>query len=73
VTAFSVLLVAIFHASFDASISQLARDIVPASNTTRFLVFSAVIALAATIVIIATKGQLGRAKPATASEAVPRG
>jgi hypothetical protein len=28
VTAFSVLLVAIFHASFDASISQLSRDIV---------------------------------------------
>jgi membrane protease YdiL (CAAX protease family) len=73
VTAFSVLLVAIFHASFDASISQLSRDIVPASNTTRFLVFSGVIVLAATIVIIATKGQLGRAKAATASESGPRG
>jgi uncharacterized protein len=73
VTAFSVLLVAIFHGSFDASISQLSRDIVPASNTTRFLVFSGVIVLAATIVIIATKGQLGRAKAATASESGPRG
>jgi hypothetical protein len=66
-TAFSVLLVAIFHASFDASINQLSRDIVPASNTARFLIFSAVIVLAATIMIIATKGQLGRAKAATAA------
>ena len=32
VTAFSVLLVAIFHASFDASINQLSHDIVPGSN-----------------------------------------
>jgi hypothetical protein len=64
VTAFSVLLVAIFHASFDGSIKQLSYDIVPASNTARFLIFSAVIVLAATTVIIATKGQLGRAKEA---------
>jgi membrane protease YdiL (CAAX protease family) len=62
VTGDSVLMVAIFHASFDASINQLARDIIPASNTTRFLIFSAVIVVAATIVIIVTKGQLGRAK-----------
>jgi uncharacterized protein len=59
-TGFSVLLVAIFHASFDASVSQLSRDVVPASNTTRFLIFSAVIVLFGTAVIIATKGQLGR-------------
>ncbi len=45
VTAYSVLLVAIFHASFDAAISQLSRDVVPASNTARFLIFSGVIAL----------------------------
>ena len=66
-TASSVLLVTIFHASFDASISQLSRDVVPASNAARFLIFSAVIVLAATIVIIATRGQLGRAKAATAA------
>jgi hypothetical protein len=42
-TGSSVLLVAIFHASFDASISQLSRDVLPASNTARFLIFSAVI------------------------------
>ena len=59
-----MLLVAIFHASFDASISQFSRDVVPASNTVRFLIFSAVILLAAHAVIIATKGQLGRAKEA---------
>ena len=65
-TGFSVLLVAIFHASFDASISQLSRDVVPASNTVRFLIFSAVIVLFATAVIIATKGQLGRRAAAPA-------
>ena len=58
VTASSVLLLAIFHASFDASISQLS-DIVRASNTARFVIFSAVIVLAATTVIIATQGWLG--------------
>ena len=72
VTASSVLLVAIFQASFDASISQLSRDIVPASNTARFLIFSAVIVVTATIVIIVTKGQLGRPKAATAAESRPR-
>ena len=59
-TGFSVLLVAIFHASFDASISQLSRDVVPASNTVRFLIFSGVILLFGAAVIIATKGQLGQ-------------
>jgi hypothetical protein len=64
VTACSVLLVAIFHASFDGAINQLSYDVVPASNTARFLIFSAVIVLAATTVIIATMGRLGRAKEA---------
>jgi uncharacterized protein len=73
VTAFSVLLVAIFHASFDASISQLSRDIAPASNTARFLIFTGVIVVFATAVIVATKGRLGRVKAATASESGPRG
>jgi uncharacterized protein len=72
-TGYSVLLVAIFHASFDAAISQLSRDVVPASNTVRFLIFSAVIVLFTTALIIATKGQLGRAKAATATESGPRG
>jgi membrane protease YdiL (CAAX protease family) len=62
VTGSSVLLVAIFHASFDAAINQLPDDVVPASNTARFLIFSATIVLPATVVIIATKGRLGRAK-----------
>jgi membrane protease YdiL (CAAX protease family) len=58
-TGSSVLLVAIFHASFDAAINQLS-EVVPASNTARFLIFSAVIILFAATVIIATKGRLGR-------------
>ena len=59
-TGSSVLLVAIFHASFDAAINQLSDDVVPASNTTRFLIFSAVIIVFAAAVIIATKGRLGQ-------------
>ena len=59
-TGSSVLLVAIFHASFDAAFNQLSHDVVPASSTARFLIFSAVIILFATVVIIVTKGQLGR-------------
>jgi uncharacterized protein len=55
----SVLLVAIFHASFDASISELSYDVVPGSNAARFLVFSAVIVGAATAVIVATRGRFG--------------
>ena len=58
-TGYSVLLVAIFHASFDASISQLSDDVVPASNTARFLIFTGMIVALATAVIIATKGRLG--------------
>jgi hypothetical protein len=45
VTARSVLLVAIFHASFDGAINQLSYDVVPASNKVRFLIFSVVILL----------------------------
>jgi uncharacterized protein len=59
-TGSSVLLVAIFHASFDAAISQLSNDVVPGSNTARFLIFTGVVVVFATAVIIATKGQLGR-------------
>jgi membrane protease YdiL (CAAX protease family) len=69
VTVFSVLLVAIFHASFDGAFNQLSHDVVPASNTARFLIFSAVIVLTATTVIIATKGQLGRRKEAAEIQA----
>ena len=68
-TGSSVLLVAIFHASFDAAISQLSRDIVPASNTAGFFIFTGVIVVFATAVIIATKGQLGRAKEAVETQA----
>ena len=69
VTAFSVLLVAIFHASFDAAISQLSYEVVPGSNTARFLIFTGVIVVFASAVIIATEGVLGRAKEAVETQA----
>jgi CAAX protease family protein len=68
-TGSSVLLVAVFHASFDAAISQLSRDVVPGSNTAGFLIFTGVIVVFATAVIIATKGQLGGAKEAVETQA----
>jgi uncharacterized protein len=68
-TGFSVLLVAIFHASFDASVSKLSFDVVPASNTVRFLIFSGVILLFGAATIIATRGQLGRP---TAAPSIPQ-
>ena len=49
--------------------NQLSYDMVPASNAARFLIFSAVIVLAPTTVIIATKGQLGRVKEAAGTQA----
>jgi membrane protease YdiL (CAAX protease family) len=52
----SVLLVAVMHASFDASISELSYDVVPGSNAVRFLIFSAVIVVTATAVIVLTRG-----------------
>ena len=52
-----------------AAINQLSHDVVPASNTARFLIFSVVILLAGITVIIATKGQLGRAKEAVETQA----
>jgi branched-subunit amino acid ABC-type transport system permease component len=53
--------------SSPAAISQLSGDVV-ASNTARFLIFSGVIVVFATTVIIATKGRLGRAKEAVATQ-----
>jgi membrane protease YdiL (CAAX protease family) len=63
----SVLLVAIFHASFDASISELSYDVVPGSNAARFLIFSAVIILAATAVIVVTRGRFAGGSGARAA------
>ena len=67
-TGSSVLLVAIFHASFDAAINKLYDVVVPGSATASFLIFSGVIVLFATAVIIATKGQLGRRAAAQSVE-----
>jgi uncharacterized protein len=58
----SVLLVAIFHASFDASISELSFDVIPGSNVARFLILSGVIVMAATAVIVATRGRFAQSR-----------
>lgn len=47
----SVLIVGVFHASFDATITKLSREIVPASDAVRFLILTGVIVLGACAVI----------------------
>ena len=54
----SVLIVAVMHASFDASISELSDDIVPGSDTARLLILSGVIVGAAVAIIVATRGRI---------------
>lgn len=56
----SVLLVAVMHASFDASISEPSYDVVPGSNAARFLIFSAVIVLGAVAAVIITRGRFAQ-------------
>lgn len=58
----SVLLVAVFHASFDATISELSRELIPGSNAVRFLVVTCVVVLAAGAVIFATRGRFGQGR-----------
>jgi CAAX protease family protein len=58
----SVLLVAVMHASFDASINELSDDVVPGSNIARFLIFSAVIVVAGTAVIVLTRGRFANGR-----------
>jgi membrane protease YdiL (CAAX protease family) len=53
----SVLLVAAWHASFDASISELSLDIIPGSDAARILILTAIVVFAAGVVIVATKGR----------------
>jgi hypothetical protein len=73
VTRSSLLLVAMFDASFDAGYNQLSHEVVPASTTTRFLIFSALIVLLPIPVIIGTKGRLGRANEAVDARAAASG
>jgi uncharacterized protein len=67
----SVLLVALFHAGFDATISELSRELIPGSNAVRFLIVTCVVVLAAGTVIVLTRGRLSQGRddvirPATA-------
>jgi membrane protease YdiL (CAAX protease family) len=59
----SILLVAVFHASFNATISKLAIDTFPGSNAARFAILMGVIVVAATSVIVATKGRVEATVP----------
>jgi uncharacterized protein len=53
----SILLVVVFHASFDATISELSDDLIPGSNAVRFLIVNTVVVLAALTVVAVTRGR----------------
>lgn len=53
----SVLLVVLWHASFDASITKLSRDVIPGSDAARIAILSGVVVLFAVAVIAATRGR----------------
>jgi uncharacterized protein len=55
----SVLLVVVWHASFDASISELSSDIVPGSDAARLAIFSGVVVAFALAVVVRTRGRFG--------------
>jgi membrane protease YdiL (CAAX protease family) len=55
----SVLLVGLFHASFDATISKLSKEIIPGSNGARYVIVTGVVVIGAFAVIAVTRGRLG--------------
>lgn len=59
----SVLLVVIFHASFDATISRLAEELIPGSNAVRFVIVTAVTVVAAAAILSVWR-RSGRNPPA---------
>lgn len=65
-----VLVVGVFHASFDATITKLSREIITASDAVRFLILNSVIVLGACTVILATRLKAGpqRGGPARSSD-----
>jgi membrane protease YdiL (CAAX protease family) len=65
----SVLLVAVWHASFDASISELSRDIVPGSDVARIAILSLVVVLFAALVIVVTRGRFAQPPGSPQAEA----
>jgi CAAX protease family protein len=65
----SVLLVVVWHASFDASISELSRDVIPGSDAARIAILSGVVVLFAAAVIAATRGRFARPRGSPQAEA----
>jgi uncharacterized protein len=56
----SVLMVVVWHASFDASISELSLDIIPGSDAARIAILSGVVVLFASAVFAATRGRFAQ-------------
>jgi uncharacterized protein len=59
-TGYSVLLVGLFHSSFNATTAQngFAGEFIPESASTGLLIPSAVVAVAAVLIVVLTKGRL---------------
>jgi membrane protease YdiL (CAAX protease family) len=62
----SILLVVLWHASFDASITELSHDVIPGSDGARIAILSGVVVLFAVAVIVATRGRFGEQREARA-------
>jgi uncharacterized protein len=73
----SILLVAIFHASFNATISKLSVDVFPSSNAATYAILMGVIVVAAMSVTLTTRGREetsfgeGRCMPVSAAKIEP--
>jgi hypothetical protein len=70
-TKYSVLLVGLFHSSFDAttSMSGFAGEFLPRPDWSGFLIPSGVVVVAAVVIVVFTKGQLSY-RPARTAQAV---
>lgn len=65
----SILLVGLFHAAFNATISELSLALIPDSNAVRFIVVTSIVVVAAGVVILTTRGRLGPTRRAWRSGA----
>jgi len=71
-TGYSVLLVGLFHSSFDATTAQngFAGEFLPEPASTGLLIPSAIVAVAAVLIVVLTKGRLAYTPERTPQPAV---
>jgi membrane protease YdiL (CAAX protease family) len=68
-TKYSVLLVGLFHSSFDATTSEFGRAFIPVPAGSTFLIAAPVVAVAAVLIVVLTRGRLSYEPDRTAQPA----